>query len=411
MSFSLTTRPVAACRIRNPAICAALIAIAVPAYAVKGDTFSPYVGVTRTYDNNLLRLPNRATALAVTGSEKTSDTITVANAGIKFDKQYMRQMFNADVFIAKNSYDRYQELDNISRGYVANWGWHAFDDLDGNFISSYSHALAPIEDFRQAANVKRTQHFNLLEARYLVTPSWRVRSDVSRYALSYELDTLKPFELTLNRLVVGIDFLPATGSTFGLQVGRTSGGYPGAQAGVVVQNGDYTLDEFKGLAKWKFTPQTSFQFLGGWVQRKEDNAAAKDFNGINARLTGDWAPTAKLSFAATAFREFAATGDLVSNYTLNRGLDLSSKWDVSYKIRVEASARSESRDYNGITTLINTTAQNRDDRLRTFRLASTYQPTSHIKITAGLFKNIVDSNIAQLAYRSNGAALNAQYEF
>jgi exopolysaccharide biosynthesis operon protein EpsL len=393
------------------AVCATLAAASAQAHAVNGDTFTPYVRYTRAYQDNPLLLRDRATALAVSGSEDTSETTSTTTAGIKFDKEYLRQLIKVDLNVAKSTHDRYRRLDNTSRGYDANWTWHAFDNLDGNLISTYSRAPAPNEDFRQASAVLRTQRFDMFEAGYLVTPSWRVRGNVSRYTLGYGVEELRPFDLTLNTALVGIDFLPATGSTFGLQTGRTRGGYPNAPTGVNVQNGSYTLNEFKGLAKWKFTPQTDFQFLGGWVNRSEDNAASKDFSGLNARLTSNWAPTAKLSFSAAAFQEFAAAGDLVSNYTLNRGFSASSVWNVTFHSRLEAGVRTEKRDYNGIATILNTSAQNRDDRFRTLQLASIYQPTSHIKITVGLFKTIADSNIDKLGYRAKGAAISAQYAF
>lgn len=389
----------------------ALVAAMGPAHAVDGDTFSPYVSYTVTHEDNLLRLHNRAAALAVTGAEETSDTVTSATAGIKIDKAYQRQRVTVDLNASRNSYDRYRSLDNIGKSYSANWSWHAFDDLEGNLISTYSNALAPLEDFRSPNKVLRTQRFNFFEARYLVTPSWRVRGDISRYFLGYELDALRPYDLTLNSGIVGIDYLPATDSTFGLQAGRSNGGYPGAQGNATIANSGYLLDEFKGLAKWRFTPQTDFDFLGGWVRRKANTASAKDFSGVNARLTGNWSPTAKLNFSASAYREFAATGDQISNYTLNRGLNLTSAWDVTYKIRLEAAARTESRDYNGIATIVDTTAQARDDRFRSLRIASVYKPTSHLKVIAGLFRNVADSTVTLLAYRSNGAALDAQYEF
>jgi exopolysaccharide biosynthesis operon protein EpsL len=376
------------------------------------NTVTPYVGLSSRYDDNLLRLDSAARARLQPGSTSTSDNVQNVFAGVRFDQQIARQRVLLDLNLNHQRFDHYRQFDHTGRLVKGQWNWHAFDDLEGTVVSRYTLGLAPFDAVRSAARVLQQEHFNLLEARYLATPSWQLRGAANRYSVAYDVAPQSAYDFALDAVEAGVDYLPATGSSIGLQAGHSRGKYGnGSVTGAVPVNNDYTQNELKSRLLWAVSPQTRIQLLGGYVERRQAVASVRDYRGVNVRLSDTWAPTVKLGVTASIYRELGAAADVNANYSLNQGISLASAWDMTAVLRVEATAAFEKRGFNDVSTLQNAVPQARDDKLQRYGIAATYRPTQHWKLSASLFRHVTDSTIPTLASRAQGGALGAVYAF
>jgi exopolysaccharide biosynthesis operon protein EpsL len=383
-----------------------------PASALNGDVITPYADYALSYEDNLLRLHDSATAKATLGTDNMSDTVRRATAGLRFDKELGRQHLSANIGVNRTNYDRYRQLENTGKDLFANWNWQLGNNFSGNLGVSYLEGLTPYEDFRALEPNIRRQQRNNVDAAWRLHPNWRVVGAYSRYVLTYDLDAQRANNRTLDTTEFGVDYLARTNSTIGLQARHTRGGYPNSETlGSLFADNSYDQNEFKAKVDWRVTGKSRIQFVGGWVQRKHDAFPTRDFNGVNARLIGDSAVTGKVGVALNAWREIGAVDDLAANYALTHGLSLTSNWNVSPKVHVDGAIRIEERDYNGVTALAGLAPSDRSDRYRKLTLGVTYQPSRHVQVAASVFHDILNSNITQLGYRANGVQVNARYEF
>ncbi len=369
----------------------------VPALALEGDTFTPYVSYGINYDANLLRQPD--------SQGKESDRWTRAAVGVKMDKEIGRQELTADLSANHSDYDRFNQFDNTGKELLANWKWVLGNQFSGNVGTSYSEALTPFEDYRSLEPNIRTQTKNYADASWRLHPSWQLNAGYSRYDLRYDLESQQPSERNLDIFETGIDYLARSGNKVGVVLRHIDGEYPFSPINTYGQN------EVKAKVDWQVTGKTFIQFLGGWSKREYDVNPQRDSSLPSARVTAYWKATNKTAVSLGAWREIGATDDLAANYARNQGVSLASTWDATNKISVDGLIMTEKRDYNGVSVIAGLAPLDRADRYHNAVFGVTYKPTRHWRIRASVFTSKLDSNIASESYSTDGILLNTRYEF
>ncbi|MEO6919680.1 MAG: XrtB/PEP-CTERM-associated polysaccharide biosynthesis outer membrane protein EpsL [Collimonas sp.] len=376
------------------------------------DAVTPYAGYGVSYDNNLLRLPGAASAQAMGIGSGLSDTTRTALFGLAIDKTLSRQHLTANMSVAKVDYDRFDQLDHLDKNLAANWNWHAGDQFQGNVGVTYSQGLTPFIDFHLLERNLRTQENVYADGAWLFHPSWRLRAGVAHSKLWYDLDSQLTGDNSQNQEELGLDYLAASGSTIGLQLRHTRADYPNPELdnGIQVFNG-YNQDELKGKVDWLLTGKTTLHFLGGWVSRKQDAFSARDFSGINTRVSADWSPTGKIDVSIAGWREIGAVDDLSTVYSLNHGASIASAWQYSEKVSLVAQYKYEKRDFGQSSADGTIGAINQNDALRNMALSVIYNPTLHWRLQLSGTRSTQTLQNAPGGYVSNGVMLNTRYAF
>jgi exopolysaccharide biosynthesis operon protein EpsL len=373
---------------------------------------TPYAGLGVAYDSNVLRLRDAAAANAM-GLGGLSDTIRRGTFGLALDKSISQQRLTANVNVAKVAYDRFAALDHIDKNAGVNLNWHAGDHVQGNAGVNYSQGLTPFIDFHELAANIRTQTNQFVDGAWMFHPSWRVRAGLEHSKLWYDLASQQPSNNSQNQGELGVDYIARSGSSIGLQGRHIVADFPVPEQtnGQQVFNG-YKQNEMKGKVDWLLTGKTSLHFLGGWVSRKQDQFSARDFSGMNSRVSADWSPTGQVDVSVSAWREIGAVDDLSSVYSLNRGASLASAWKYSSKIRLIGQVNYVKRDFSQSTasgTVGATNAQN--DVLRNAGLTVAYTPTDKWEIRMSGVRSTQTSDAPDGGYTSNGVLLNTRYAF
>jgi exopolysaccharide biosynthesis operon protein EpsL len=376
------------------------------------DAITPYVGYSIGHDSNPLRLQNSAAAQAMGIGSELSDTTQRYLFGLAVDKTLSRQHLTANLSAAKVDYNRFGQLDHYDKNLAANWNWHAGDHFEGNIGADYSQGLTPFIDFHLLERNIRTQENVYADGSWLFHPSWRVRGGLTYTKLKYDLASQQPLDNTRNQTEVGLDYLAASGSTFGVQLRHTHADFPNPEQdnGLLVFNG-YNQDEVKAKIDWLLSGKTQLHFLGGWVSRKQDAAAVRNFSGVNSRLSADWSPTGKIGVTVSGWREIGAVDDLSTVYSLNRGASLASAWQYSEKIKLVAQVKYQKRDFGPSSGTGTLGSLNQNDVLRDTALSVVYNPTQRWRVQLSGIRSTQTLKNGPGGFVSNGVTLNTRYAF
>jgi exopolysaccharide biosynthesis operon protein EpsL len=371
----------------------------------------PFVRYSAVYDDNVLGLPSQVAARDVIGLDSKSDVSHTLEVGVFVDKKFGRQSFTGNLKASKTKYNTYKFLDFDARDVSGNLNWFLGKHVEGNIGLSYARGLTPFTDFHQPLKNIRTQKREYLDGAWHFHPSWRARSGVSKSHLDYELLTQKFLNRVENRSELGLDYVARSGSTIGLLATHTGGSYPNqTQLGSAAPTGSYQQNEVKANIDWRVSGKTRLQLLAGHVSRTNEDVQLRDFNGFNARLTGEWLATGKLGLTGALWRETGIAEDLSAVYSVNKGASLAPRWQLSDKVLVEMQIKYEKRDFSQSLAATSTVSGVQQDALRSASIILLYKPLRGLTVQTSVFHTDKSSDLLSDTYRRNGLSINLQHE-
>lgn len=393
--------------LQRRSLAAALLAlggVAGPAWADLSDTFHPFVAVQYSYDSNLLRLPD-------TAGGDLSDHSRATVAGLSFDRTWGLQNFTGSAKVTHVNFSRFESLNYNGKDLALNWNWHLGSHLDGQVGGTYSETLNSFNDFHSAERNTRSQRGEYAEARWTFHPSWRVRARVASDKFEYDLLSQRSLDRTEDYKLVGLDYLAASGNTIGLQFGERKGKYPNArQQGSLLLDEGYTQRDAKLKVVWNLNALTQVQFLGGRAKREHDLLALRDASGTNGRLDVSWLPSGSVRVTGSAWREFVPFEGSIASYSLNKGVGLNARWNITSKIDASAGYNRITRDFTG--QLVLGVPIDSSDSGHTANLGLNYSPARFVTLSAALTRDKRSAaRFITNGYRANGGSFSASFQF
>lgn len=381
---------------------------AVPAIATDIDPgFHAYAGVGWGHDDNLLRVPDNLPAFDNT----RGDSWTQGEGGFFFDHLYGRQRINAVAKFSSVRFDHFDQLNYTGQDLQANWNWQLGNQLEGKLGTSYVKTLAPYTDFYSSQRNLRTEHHNVFEGIWHMHPDWRTRVAYFRDKYDYELSSQRFNDRTENTTELEADYTPSSGSTVGLVLRRIRGSYPyGRPIGFFIVNSDFKQDELKARVNWSVTGTTTIQALAGYAKRDQPSFGAGK-SGANGKVSAFFTPRGKVAYNVAVWRDFAPIESRVVSYTLNKGAGVGATWEATAKLKVEANAAYERREYNpqagsGLVGDLR-------DALRTSSLRATWSARPRVQVATAFVHQSRSGSVAlgTGSYTSNAITLTASAQF
>jgi exopolysaccharide biosynthesis operon protein EpsL len=381
---------------------------AIPAGAGPNDALHVYAGAGYGHDDNLLRVPENLPAFDNT----RADSWWQREGGLIFDKTYSRQRISAIAKLSKYDFSHFKQLNYDGKDLQATWFWQLGNHLDGKLGTSYQQVLAPYTDFySNQRNLRRTRS-KFVDAAWRVHPAWRVRGAFQRDTFAYELLGQRSNNRTEDASELGLDYLARSGSTVGLVARRVKGSYPYSRpVGTVLFNDDFTQNELKARVLWLATGSTSIDALVGHTRRSQPAYGAGKTSGLTGRVKATWQPQGKMTYNATLWRDFAPLESTLVSYTLNKGASAGVQWDATAKIRVNADAVRERRNYNARRAFDG--SSNLRDAVRTASLRATWSPRQTVQVAAGFTRQTRSGSpvLGTGSFTSNSVTLSANAQF
>lgn len=378
------------------------------AVAAPTDALHVYGGLGYGHDDNLLRVPDGLPGF----DNQLGDSWYQADAGLLFDHTYSRQRISAQARLSKVKFDHFSQLDYDGKDVQATWNWQVGNHLEGKLGASYDQTLAPYTDFHSDQRNLREQRRTFFDGAWRFHPSYRVRAGASKEKSSYELALQSYNDRTEDAWEIGADYLPASGSEIGLVARKVKGKYPNRRPfGQRLLNDDYDQDELKARVSWIASGSTNVQLLAGWVKRRQPGFG-DDTSGFNGRVVATWQRHSSLGYTAAAWRDFAPIESTIVSYTLNKGASAGVVWEASAKVKVEANAVYERRDYNPRLLAV-AALGDLNDSLRSASARATWSPRTSIQLSAALAHQARSGSAALGTGRfsSNSIQLNASAQF
>jgi exopolysaccharide biosynthesis operon protein EpsL len=378
------------------------------AVAAPSDALHVFGGLGYGHDDNLLRVPDGLPGF----DNQLGDWWYQVDAGLLFDHTYGRQRLSAQATLSKVKFDHFQQLDYDGKDLQAKWNWQVGNHLEGTLGALYNQTLAPYTDFHSDERNLREQRRAYVDGAWRFHPSYRVRAGASKEKFSYELALQSYNDRTEDAWEVGADYLPASGSEIGLVARKLKGSYPNRRPfGQQLLNDDYDQDELKARISWIASGSTNVQVLAGWVKRRQPGFG-DDTSGFNGRVVATWQRHSALSYNAAVWRDFAPIESTIVSYTLNKGVSAGLVWEASAKIKVEANAVYERRDYNPRLLALAALGE-LNDSLHSATVRATWSARSAVQLSAALAHQARSGSAALGTGRfaSNSIQLNASAQF
>jgi exopolysaccharide biosynthesis operon protein EpsL len=379
-----------------------------PAGAGPNDALHLYANVGYGHDDNLLRVPDDQPAFDGT----RADSWWEREAGLIFDKTYSRQRISAVAKLSKYDFDHFKQLDYDGKDLQLTWFWQLGNHLEGKVGTTYEQVLAPYTDFNSDERNLRRSRSKFAEGAWRFHPSWRVRTGFQRDTYDYELAAQQFNNRTEDTSEVELDYLPSSGSTIGLVARRVRGKYPFSRpVGPVFVNDNFTQDELKARVLWLATGSTTVDALVGYTRREQPSFGTGKTSGVAGKIKATYQPRGKMTYNAAVWRDFAPLESTVVSYTLNKGASVGAQWDATAKIRVNADAIYERRNYNARET--SASLGDIRDSIRTGSLSATWAPRPTVQVTAGLAHQSRSGSVVlgTGSFTSNSLTLSASAQF
>lgn len=383
------------------------VLLAGAASAGPSDALHVYGGLGWAHDDNLLRIPDGQPAFDNT----RGDSWTTAEVGLLFDKIYSRQRLSALAKISDVNFDHFTDLDYQGKDLQGTWYWQLGDHLEGQAGATYSQILAPYTDFRSSERNLRQDRREFVDAAWRFHPSWRARAGYTTEKYTYEATSQRFNNRTEDRYEIEGDYMPASGSTIGLVLRRIKGKYPFLRpVGTFLLDDDFTQDEIKARVDWIASGLTTISALAGWAKRNQPSYGGRT-SGANGRITALYKPRGKLIYNAAIWRDFAPIESTVVSYTLNKGASVGATWDPTAKVRVDANAIYERRNYNPRSTV--PTADDLEDSIRSASVRAVWTVRPKIQLVAGYVHQSRSGSVTlgTGSFTSNSVSFTASAQF
>ena len=379
-----------------------------PAAAIPGSALDLYGRVGWAHDDNLLRIPDNAPAF----DNRRADSWTTVEFGAVYDKTIRRQRVLAVAKVSKVKFDHFRQLDYDGRDLQATWHWQLGNRFSGQLGATYAQTLAPYTDFPSDERNLRKQRRGFFDGAWKLHPRWEARAALARDKFDYELAAQSFNDRTEDVVELEGRYLARSGSTVGLVLRRIDGSYPNRrpfQQGLLTD--DFTQDELKARVDWKASGATTIQGLVGYARRTQPSFGAGRTSGANGRVTLLYEPGGKLTGRASLWRDFAPLESSVVSYTLNKGVSTGATWTATGKVRLDADAVYERRNYNPRAGF--TPSGGLDDALRSASLKANWAVKRNLTLSAAYIRQSRSGSpvLGIGTFKANTVAINASAQF
>jgi exopolysaccharide biosynthesis operon protein EpsL len=382
-----------------------------PAWAQEPPALTISGGYSVQTDSNLFRLPAGANTLALIGKSTGAETIGVTTLGLGFNTSYSLQRLELDLNLINYQYKNNDYLSFTAENYRAAWRWALTPRFTGTLSSDRQESLNSFSDSTNLTQRNlRTNTSTVFNAVYEIDGPWRLLGGFARTAQTNELAVLTESDFRANSANAGVRYVFASGSQVTYQLKTTSGSYlnrtPSPSS---LLDDSYHQTDNTVSARWLLDGKTTADLSAAYIQRTHPNYSQRDYSGVNASASVNWAMTAKTSLNASWARELANYQTSTTNTTLTQRLTLAPAWQISTKVVARLSYECAQRDYQDSPGAL--PSSTRSDTLRDTTLSIGWQPYRQTTFTAALGRSTRSSNQDGLDYDSDSATLSAQFSF
>ena len=388
---------------------ALLVTGCLTAHADELDTLQFSVQENLLYDSNVFRLSDTVNPQTLLGTSATSDMIATTTLGLKVDKHYGLQRFVLGVDATNYHYDRFSYLNFTAYNYAAAWHWSFTPAFHGTLSTDRKEYIDYSADVQNAGLLNhRTDRSTVLDAEYELGGAWRLVGGAYNQTSSSSVTTVYEGDYQETGGDVGMRYVFPSGTSITYRFKSGQGEYTGLPpVTVFATNFSDRENEFK--FDWAPTGRTTLQARLSYLQRSNDDLAARNYSGIVGNFDATYALTAKTSIAAGVARNLLSYQTDTDSYFVQNSVYIAPTWKATEKTAVKLRLQHFLLNFNG--PLPGYAPDNRQDQVNQASLSFEWQPLRSVKLIAALLRDVRSSNEYGYDYNSHGASITAVASF
>jgi exopolysaccharide biosynthesis operon protein EpsL len=375
--------------------------IALPVVADPQDTLNFKVGGAVKYDNNLF----------LTSVARISDRVATTFVGVSVDKYYSLQRVKVDLKLTDTSFKNNTFLDFVAKDYDADWYWSLTPSLTGTLSANHTQQL---NDFRYYTNYFlqniRTTENQSFQADFSPRGNWHLLGGFTRNVTNNSQVFNEESDFELSTVDLGFKYIFPTNSSVVFMGHKGSGSYSKrAVDAATLSDSGFDDTEIDIGFNWALTAKSKLDFNLAHVQREHDNFFQRDYSGAQGKVQYKWNPADKLQLITILSRNLASYQTNDASYTRTDGINISTVYLLSSKVKVGADVSVSERTYlgNGYVASIG-----RVDKERLAGVNLEWTPRRNIVLNASADYKSRSSNLSStLDYNAIQGGLSASIMF
>jgi exopolysaccharide biosynthesis operon protein EpsL len=379
------------------------------ASADQSDTLTYLASVGINYNYNVYKLAPGVNPQQAIGQSSSSDIIQTQSIGINLDKKYSNEEVTFRGSITKNKYNAFSNLDYTSTTYNAAWNGNLTSRLSVGLSDSRTQTLNTFTDIHVYTRNLTTTETPHLSADLWFQSNWHLTFGLTKSTTTTSQSVINNQSFTSNIVEWGAKCTPTDGSSISL-ISRL----------IQIENIDavpnYALLSDTGnkesQLELNFTRVlTGKSSLNGnllSINHQYPNFYQRDYSGVAGGINYSWGVSGKTSLNVSWNRAFASWIDVGSSYSVTDTASMSTGWQISTKIGLNASISHSKANFFG-PIVPNTTA--RFDETQSESMGFSWSPQRSLQLTASFQNSHRYSNNSTFEYSDRSASFSAQLNF
>ena len=391
------------------------IPMTLPAHALEGDTFRPFVSFSRYYDDNLFRQAENE-AISIDGGIKRgpqAESYNVLALGANVDWRVSRQRVLARATKSLVRYSNFNTLDYDGSDYLAQWNWQLGNYWNGQVGATKTLSQSSFADLNSTSvlNNQRTIETAFATANWQFHPRWAIGGGLNEVKASNSDFRQRTNDFTEKSEELNLTWRTPKGTSLRTQLRVADAEYPNREFSTV--DNSYSQQELNVYAVLPYSGLLRLQGRLGYLKREHQNVSQRNFSGFTGRGTADYSPTGKTLLSLSLYRELGAVSEISSSYRLTTGINVNAVWSITSKISLRGGLSDEKAEFQGDPGFVLSNAPIREDKIQNASLSMNYQPIRSTVFGLGMQTGRRESNtlIPDNDYKFNTIFANVRVDF
>lgn len=340
------------------------------AWAQDQDVLRITAGAAFERHSNLFRASERLSAAdfnTAYGKTSRGDTILRGTLGFGFDREFSLQRFRANAVLLPQKFQTYSRFDHLGYRADVNWDWEFAGPLSGTVGARVDYGLMGFNQILVRSGAVASQvDKNMITrtnpyftGRLRITPSWFVVGGVDQVRVVNSATAFLSGNFTDTGGEAGVRFAPGTGTIAEFVVRSSRGKYDYLQLTDYLgqnlpQGVDNSYKQTHAMLRLQVRPSEDTTIGGsiGYMNRRYDATASRNFTGPTAELTLDWRPSGAFYLNTRFDRSIALPGIFSSSYIDVTRLTLAPRVVLTGKTAMTGLLEVSTWDYKGDPGLV-----------------------------------------------------------